>query len=294
MMCRFILRFGCVIWTLCCTAARATVERTGAEPQPEALYAAAEEHVAAKRYNEAAVELERAVVADPSSWQAWALLSLCRIQARRFDDALDACDRALALKPGEPGALLRHAICLKELHRYDEAIAAYRGLLDTGPGRHVVIECHWGLAECAQANGDADAVKAHVREVTRRDGRRGRLLDATLRLRRGDVQGARRRFERLFRADDEHPLIVYGLAACLLRLNREHEFALRLLEQAAGAPELDPADVLLAQVQALVRLARFDEARAVLGKLDAETALTAEQQKLYDDTNATITNVLGK
>ncbi len=264
------------------------------EASPEALYAEAEEHLAASRVDEAAAALERAVELGPESWRAWTLLGFCRLKQRLFTESLEACARALALRPKEPRASLWAAVCLKELRRTDEAIEAYEKVLESGPGRFVVVECHWGLAECKQVQGERDEADRHVAEVATRDGRRGRILEATLRMRRGDFRGAKRRFDRLYRTDDEHPLILYGLATCCLKVNQDQEFALRLLEKVEGAPELDPTDVLLGRALALVKLARHVEAETLLKGLDPEVKLTAEQEAVRTEVAGAVKRALGE
>jgi tetratricopeptide (TPR) repeat protein len=258
------------------------------------LHAEAEEHVAAGRFRDAARALEQAVRLEPDAWHARALLGFCRLKQRQFTAALEACERALELKPDDVHAALWRAMCLKELRRYQDAIAAYETLLESKPGRLAVIDCHWGLAESMQALDLNEEADAHVAEVVKRDGRRGRVLDATLRLRRGDVNGARRRFERLLRADDEHPLILYGLAVCLLKLNQEQEFALQLLDQIGTTPELDPADVLLARALALIKLSRHEEAEQLMRELDPAAGLTPAQEAVRKEVTEAVQKVLGE
>jgi tetratricopeptide (TPR) repeat protein len=292
-MCRAILTGACIVLALGFAWAALPAE-TPEGPSPEALCAQAEEHVGAGRYGDAAALLERAVELAPESWRAWALLGFCRLKERRFAAALEACTRARELRPEDARAALWAAVCLKELRRYDEAARAYARLLESEPGRATQIECHWGLAECMQALGKDDEAERHLEEVTKRDGRRGRILDATLRMRRGDFAEASRRFERLFRVDDEEPMILYGLAMCLLKLNREQEFALRLLEQVEGAADLDPTDVLLGRALALIKLARHEEASELVKQLDAEIELTPEQQAVREEVAAAIKTTLGE
>jgi len=261
--------------------------------QPDDAYAAAEAHVLASRFGEAAEVLERLVEASPDAWRAWAMLGFCRLKQRDFAGALEACARAGELKPDDMRAALWSAMSLEGLRRYAEATVAYAKLIETRPGRLVETECYWGLAMCAQALGKAGEADKHLQKVTQRDARRGRVLDAMLRMRRGDYAGARQRFERLYRADDEHPLVLYGLAVCCLKVNRDQEFALRLLEQVAGIPELDPNDVLLGRALALIRLARHAEARRLLATLDAKATLTPEQQKVRDEVVRAVERALG-
>lgn len=263
-------------------------------PLPEQVYAEAEEHLAASRVDEAAAALERMVKLAPESWRAWTLLGFCRLRQRRFSESLEACTRALELRPKDPRASLWAAVCLKELRRTDEAIEAYEKVLESKPGRFVVVECHWGLAECKQAQGKRDEAHRHVVEVAKRDGRRGRILEATLRMRRGDFKGANRRFDRLYRADDEHPLILYGLATCCLRMNQDQEFALRLLEQVEGAAELDPTDVVLGRALALVKLGRHVQAEKLLKGLDSEVKLTPEQEAVRTEVAGAVKKALGE
>lgn len=260
----------------------------------EGLAAEAEEDVAAGRFDDAAGLLERAVRLEPDVWHARALLGFCRLKQRRFAAGLEACDAALELKPDDVHAALWRAMCLKGLRRFEDAAAAYEALLETSPGRLAVTECHRGLAECMQALGKNEAADAHVAEVLKRDGRRGRILDATLRLRRGDFNGARRRFERLLRADDEHPLILYGLAMSLLKLNQEQAFVLQLLDEIGDTPELDPVDVLLARALALIKLRQHEEARAVMDKLDPAVELTPDQDAIRTEVSDAIKRVLGE
>jgi tetratricopeptide (TPR) repeat protein len=265
-----------------------------AAPSVEALSTQAEAHVAAGRFGDAALALERAVRLDPDAWHAWALLGFCRLKQRDFAAGLEACDAALEIKPGDPHTALWRATCLKELRRYEDAAAAYETVLGSSPGRLAVVECHWGLAECMQALGKNEEADAHVAEVLKRDGRRGRILDATLRLRRGDYDDARRRFERLLRADDEQPLILYGLAMCLLKLNRDQEFAYRLLGQIGQTPEIDPTDVLLGRALALVKLRQHEEAQKLMEGFDPATGLTPAQEAIYKELTEAIQKVLGE
>lgn len=95
--------------------------------------------LAAQRFDEARVTLDRHCRDETRDTEAWFLLSTINGQLARYEDVVRCCKHILACQPKHAGACAHLGNANTALGRFDEAIAWHRkalGLLPNDPGTH--------------------------------------------------------------------------------------------------------------------------------------------------------------
>lgn len=76
-------------------------------------------------YEQALVNLNKAVAIQPQSNAAWVLRGVVLIHLDRYQEALDSCDRALEIDSSDSQAWLFRGAALNHLGRYKECYNSY-------------------------------------------------------------------------------------------------------------------------------------------------------------------------
>jgi tetratricopeptide (TPR) repeat protein len=117
------------------------------------------------RHEEAAAELEQALVWDPQSVAIRSQLTVVLAFAHRYDLAIEEARRVLEL---EPRAYWGHALmgsCLRDQGLFDEAIAAYRTALELSGGASSMMG--W-LGLCLAVAGNTDEARTMLERLHER------------------------------------------------------------------------------------------------------------------------------
>lgn len=210
--------------------------------------------------------LETWVSAHPRALRERRLLVRLYGVAGRFDRASDHC-RALEreLGPGSPIPFIELGHALELTHRYEEALAAYDEASRLAP-RDPVGPRTGGLR--AAAWGELELAEPRLEEAVRRGPKDAESWHAlgVVRVKSGDLVGAEAAYRRGVSSDPKGLPNRLGLATLALlkgdaeRVLHEYDIILRT--------HPDFADAELGRSWALVRLGRFEEADAALGRAE--------------------------
>ncbi len=104
------------------------------------------------RYDEAIVELRKAVVADPSEYLNYNLLGFCYFQMQHYEKAIEALHQAIKVNPLSAIDYASIGSNLRELGRFEDAIAMYGMALSIDPELSFAAE---NIAKLRRVVGEA-------------------------------------------------------------------------------------------------------------------------------------------
>ena len=139
-------------------------DRNVADMEASVWIRQAERRIAARRFEEAAGMLERAIPMNPRSVLARRLLGDVLTELGRYAQAHDHFDAALAIAPGDVPTLRGLAAWQLAQGRHDEARSLYEKLLGIRPDD---AEAHYNLGVLLARAGDLAAAVVQLREALR-------------------------------------------------------------------------------------------------------------------------------
>jgi tetratricopeptide (TPR) repeat protein len=236
---------------------------------------------------EAARLLEQHLAAEPSDIEARRLL--VRIlaasgQTGRAEEHVTVLFRELGHKSPIPWVERGHALELS--HRYDEALAQYDTAAEVAP-QDPLGPLTGGLR--AAEWGEAELAEPRLVEALARDSKNARAWHAlgVVRLKRGDLQGAKNAYSSGLSADPAALENRIGLATAALAED-DPKGALKQYDAILAArPTFGDAE--LGRAWALMRLGRLDEAEKALDqgyRLGASRRALAKQRALLAELRA--------
>ena len=182
--------------------------------------------------------------------EAYDMLGRAHAATRRRTEAREAFERAAELAPQDPGILTRLAVARLAVAETVAAAEAARAALALAPDQRGAREV---LASAALALGDLDTAQAELEKLgpEARQGELAGIVEATIRLIRLDLAGAKERFEAVLRTQPDSVRARLGLAriaaiendaartermlAEVLERDPENAEALRRIATAAGS-----------------------------------------------------------
>lgn len=207
---------------------------------------------------EALRDAQRAVGTDPSSADAWLILSDIQRRAGKPDAALAAADRAAALAPGESAPLRARAAALIDAGRLNDAESAYRRALELDD-RDALARA--GLAGVLARTGRAaDALSLFERAL--RDEPElvdGRVNYGNALLELGRVEEAAAAYRAALAIDPRHEEAMLNLAIVAFNRGQPVEALEQLDALARHHTPGAPAQML--RLSVLAQLGRIDDAR---------------------------------
>lgn len=207
---------------------------------------------------EALRDAQRAVGTDPSSADAWLILSDIQRRAGKLDAALAAADRAAALAPGESAPLRARAAALIDAGRLDDAESAYRRALELDD-RDALARA--GLAGVLARTGRAAGALPLFEEALRDEPELvdGRVNYGNALLELGRAEDAAAAYRTALATDPKHEEARLNLA--ILEFNRDRPVeALEQLE-ALARHHTPGAPAQMLRLSVLAQLGRIDDAR---------------------------------
>lgn len=207
---------------------------------------------------EALRDAQRAVVTDPSSADAWLILSDLQRRAGKSEAALEAADRAAALAPGETAPLRARAAVLIDAGRLDDAESAYRRALELDDRD---ARARAGLAGVLARTGRAAGALPLFEEALRDEPEMvdGRVNYGNTLLELGREEDAAAAYRAALATDPKHEEARLNLAILEFNRGRPVEALEQLDALARHHPPRAPAQML--RLSVLARLGRIDDAR---------------------------------
>ncbi|MCS6854610.1 MAG: PEP-CTERM system TPR-repeat protein PrsT, partial [Elioraea sp.] len=207
----------------------------------------------------AAGTLARLVQRGRADAEAFDMLGRAHAQMRRRTEAREAFERAAELAPDDPGILTRLAVARLAVGEAAGAAEAARAAIARAPDQRGAREV---LASAALALGDLDTARAELDRLgpEARQGELAGIVEATIRLIRLDLAGAKERFEAVLRTQPDSVRARLGLARIaaiendaarterllgeVLERDPENAEALRRIATAAGSGAANGASAL--------------------------------------------------
>jgi len=183
----------------------------------------------------AAGTLTRLVQRGRADAEALDMLGRAHAAMRRRAEAREAFERAAELSPDDPGILTRLAVARLGTGDIAAAAEAARSALARAPDQRGAREV---LASAALALGDLDTAQAELGRLgaEAREGELAGIVEATIRLIRLDLAGAKGRFEAVLRSHPDSVRARLGLA----RIAAMENDAARTERMLAEVLERDP------------------------------------------------------
>lgn len=190
-------------------AARRHVARRPDDPRGAKLLASLE--LAANRPDAAAGTLDRLASRNAADIEALEMLARAHAAAGRPREAAAALERAATMAPDNAGIQARLAIARLTIGNTEGAAEAANAVLRLDPAQQGM---HQVLAAAALARGDLDGTERELALVpaAQRDSELAGIIEATVRLIRVDLPGARAAFEAILKAHPESTRARLGLA----------------------------------------------------------------------------------
>lgn len=136
---RFFILWGMILAvvflaTIAGNFALAMLVKTRSENDPRLHILAAQKHLAEKRYSDARLEIDRALVLIPTSPEPYMLSGHLHYDAQQWEDAIADYRTAIGYGSGDQYVDGRILWCLIHLRRFDEAAEYGRASLASGRG----------------------------------------------------------------------------------------------------------------------------------------------------------------
>jgi len=227
----------------------------------------------AGRIDDAIASIRESLARRDEWCDAWAELGLCLATKNDLRTAATCWERALEIEPRAVDARFHLGIAAGMLGDLDRAAASYRAVLREQPGH---ARARINLAGILIHRGELDAAEKELQAALSRPGPEAAvalLAMADLRMRQERLAEAERAYRQVVQMLPRELRPRIGLVGSLLALGRGGE-ALREVDSAEsimpGRPEFAEA-----RVEALVLLARLDDAMQVLDRVLAAHGPTA-------------------
>jgi putative PEP-CTERM system TPR-repeat lipoprotein len=208
---------------------------------PELLSLLAQAHTQARRHEEAAELLRRAVAASTAGTDKRSYLALSRLAARSSADGERELDAALDLGAGEQGAGVLLEVLRARGVNVGASLETVRVLARDQTDSAYIANLHGALALRAGEFEEARTVLLRALELDAGNAAASRNL-ARLDLETGDLEAARARLEAVLQQAPEDAVAMVVLARLATR-QRRYDEAVTWLEKAAAA---DPGDLPVA------------------------------------------------
>lgn len=206
---------------------------------PSALLARAQALLDARRPEDAADVLRRAIAATPGSPRALCLLSLALLQSRQSQEALAVADDAVAAAPAWDWPHRLRALALIRLKHGPEALSAARQAVAVSPGVPeaylVLTDAHLGLGRIGDAREAAEKARELAPERTG-----GHVALSMVELRARHWTRAEAHARAALAIDPENASALNNLGVALRGLGRRRE----AVHYLGAASRLDPRDPL--------------------------------------------------
>jgi predicted O-linked N-acetylglucosamine transferase (SPINDLY family) len=233
------------------------------ESDVAAMFPAAREHQAAKRWHEAEVLLRRILTDDPSCAEAWWRLAMIGMEAKQYPIAEQYARRAIELAPGSADGYFRLGLIFQAKADWRAAEESFRKAVELAPDR---IEAIQHLGECL-LNQDraAEALAFFERALrVRPNSDDMQLLRALCCQRLGQPDEAARAFQAVVGRLPDRAELVFGwgqLLAEIGQIDESIDCLQRALKLRPTYPEaLNQLGIVLA------RAGRNDESQAAFCK----------------------------
>lgn len=208
-----------------------------------------QELVGRGRYDEALIQIEKAVELDPNDATARVNLGIAKLRLGQTQQGLEELQTALRLRPGYASAHGSLGAAYLSMGRYEKAIEHLRQAVGQ---RATDVTARTNLANALIRLSRFDEAIDHCQATLRRNPESATAcaLWGTALLRQGRGQEAEDRFRRALELEPQHGLARLNLVRIVERRGDRGE-ALELLREGASLPDASP-DVIAALISTLL------------------------------------------
>jgi spermidine synthase len=196
--------------------------------RPDDHYNLALSLIAARRTDEALLELEKTVSLDPSHEEAYTALGLLLAETGRLDDAVRSLSRVVELAPKDAKALRNLGMAQQRQGKLVEAAATFSAALALSPGDTAILNDLGGALLQQGKTGEAIEIFSKALRANPNDAESHNSL-ALAYYGKGDVRKARDHFAEASRLAPGNANVRHNLNA-----------ASKLLEMSGGSPSRQP------------------------------------------------------
>ena len=186
--------------------------------------------IAAQRFDEGLVLLDKAIALDPHSAEALMMRAFVKAAHQQIDAARADVDAALVLEPRNVGALLLRGQIELERHEYAAAVATLTTCLDAAPGNVAALTARTRAYSALGHNDLALADSDIVIKATPQNAQM-RLLRANILRRQGDSAGEGREADALMATSPTDIYTLMVVSRIYAAINRQDE-AMATLDRA--------------------------------------------------------------